>query len=297
MRFHKLNRQHLLRITQSVAFIGFLSIFFLSIGIENLRFDPGTPLPSGTGTLPILSIGMGLHGNWLLNMFLVLLLGMFPLAVILLIFSAEARRIFKKYLKALFVWFVFLLSFRLYVLLSKGESISETNSGNQPSIPAVLNPPSIPTNDAVANPEIYSPPNLPAWLGYLIGFLIALILSLLIYYFWIRNQPDDEKLKKIVLNAITDINQSHQWEDAIIQCYARMNKVVSNRKQMDRQSFSTPAEFASELTAAGLPSGPVNTLTILFERARYGRGSTRTTDAEEAIDCLTAITHSLDVVS
>jgi hypothetical protein len=74
-----------------------------------------------------------------------------------------------------------------------------------------------------------------------------------------------------------------------------MNEVVRNRKQLDRRSFMTPAEFASELTAAGLPPDPVKKLTYLFEQARYGRGSNHKRDIEEAINCLTAITDSLNI--
>ena len=117
----------------------------------------------------------------------------------------------------------------------------------------------------------------------------------MVYFFWLRNHQEDDALKTIALRTLTDIREGRQWEDAIIQCYAQMNTSIQRQKSINRKYFLTPAEFARELTAAGLPSEPVEKLTGLFEYARYSRGKTYDKDATEAIHCLNVITQALEV--
>jgi 2-iminoacetate synthase ThiH len=51
----------------------------------------------------------------------------------------------------------------------------------------------------------------------------------------------------------------------------------------------TPHEFAQRLEKAGLPAHPVQQLTRLFERVRYGAFNPGKKDVDEAVACLNAI--------
>jgi crotonobetainyl-CoA:carnitine CoA-transferase CaiB-like acyl-CoA transferase len=74
-----------------------------------------------------------------------------------------------------------------------------------------------------------------------------------------------------------------------------MNVVVSHQRQLNREEFMTPGEFARRLEEAGLPTEPVRKLTELFERARYSSRASQNGDAADATQCLAAITLALDV--
>jgi hypothetical protein len=54
----------------------------------------------------------------------------------------------------------------------------------------------------------------------------------------------------------------------------------------------TPSEFAARLEQAGLPAEPVQRLTRLFEKVRYGGLRSTPTEAEEAVACLRDILHA-----
>ncbi len=242
MDLRKIIKPDLPHISQIIAFTGFISIFILSIIIEDLKFNPGTTLLTNEGTLPLFSFGKSLHTNWLINLFLMSVFAMFPLVVIMLIFSSEARSLFKKYFKALIIWFSFLLGVCSFVLLFNQENYLEANAISNSSLPVVSYPPSLQATEMASAIKIYSPPSLPDWLGYMIGFFVAVVLGLLIYYFWVLQRTDDD-IKTIALKTITDINQGRQWEDAIIQCYAEMNEAVNCRKRINRKVFLTPVDL------------------------------------------------------
>jgi hypothetical protein len=283
-------------LSQTIAILGFLAVFILSAGVGRLHFKPGQPLPTTIQTLPQLPIEMSFQWGWLLNLFLVLILTTVPLSIILFIFSAEARQILKKYFKTLIVWLILLLSIRLLTVLFNHPNSTSSDTTSPPSLPDPSVLFSIPTGETPSAPETYTPPFVTEQLRFLIGFVLAFILGFVIYYFWITKRSQENDLKTIAVNALRQIDEGRQWEDAIIQCYAQMNSVVSHKKQIERPAFLTPAEFARELASAGLPSEPVASLTRLFEHARYGSNSTRPTDAREAVDCLSQITQALEAV-
>lgn len=290
----RLIQPHKLFFSQIIAIIGFLSVFFLSSSLESLRFKPGTPLPTSTGVLPILTIGKGIQGHWLVNLFLISLFAMFPIAVILLIFSSEARKVFRKYAKALIIWFLFLLGVRFIVLLFNQENITNPELASSPALPNALDPPSMQTTSTPSTLENYVPSVLPEWLGYLIGFFFIFILGIVIYFYWSSKNNNDDSLSAITLKTIRDIQQGRRWEDAVIECYAQMNTTISQQKQIQRKSFLTPTEYARELISFGLPFEPVHKLTQLFEHARYGHYSAHEEEKKLAIHYLEKITCALE---
>jgi hypothetical protein len=100
-----------------------------------------------------------------------------------------------------------------------------------------------------------------------------------------------DDLALIAQSSLDDLAAGYDWDDVIVNCYARMSEAVSRRRGLVRKEAMTPAEFARRLEQAGLPSDPVRRLTRLFESVRYGARKSNQKEINEAVSCLTAILH------
>jgi hypothetical protein len=272
--------------------LGLLSLFLLTTSITSLEFKPGGEFTSisNRSTFPFKP---DVNNTWWSTLCLSGILVMLPVGLILLIFSPEARKLFRKYMKAIFiwlacVWIVFILS-RL-----KEDNIIFDQSKSAISRPEFVEPPSSTTAEIDVT-DIFIPPVLVYWQTYLVGFILVVGVGLTSFYLWERNKKKDSQLEKIVLETLSDINAGRQWEDAVIQCYAQMNDAIRRKHRIKRDISMTPGEFVKGLEEAGLPSGPIRRLTSLFERVRYGNQSSRKNEATEATQCLTEIISSLEV--
>lgn len=291
-RFYELknNSHQLLSIVLSG--LGLLSLFILTTSITSLEFKPGGEFSSFSvrSTFPI---NPELHNTWWLSLCLSGILVMLPIGLVLLVFSPEARKLFRKNMKIVFIW-VACLWVILFFSRQKENRILFDQPESTITRPEFMEPPSS-TKGEIDVTEIFTPPILGNWQAYLVGFILVVGVGLISFYLWEKNQQKDSHLKKIVLETLSDINAGRQWEDAVIQCYAQMNDAVRRKRRMKRDLSMTPGEFAKGLEEAGLPSGPIRKLTSLFERVRYGSQSSRKNEATEAIQCLTEIISSLDI--
>jgi hypothetical protein len=148
----------------------------------------------------------------------------------------------------------------------------------------------------VVTPPPYTPPIIPSWVIYLVSFLIILILAGVGIWLYRILKPPRSQLKNLTRaarTALKDISLGRDWDDTVIQCYARMSEAVSQQRGLHRQQAMTSQEFALRLEQAGLPSDPVRRLTSLFEKARYGGRKSSREDVNEAVICLTAILHAV----
>lgn len=146
----------------------------------------------------------------------------------------------------------------------------------------------------------FTPPDVPTWANFLIS--LGVILALLgaawglsrwwqrINYLRSLSKPLDD-LALIAQSSLDNLAAGYDWDDVIINCYARMSDVVSRKRGLIRQDAMTPAEFARRLERAGLPGDPVRRLTRLFESVRYGDRKSGQKEISEAVSCLTAILH------
>ena len=157
--------------------------------------------------------------------------------------------------------------------------------------------PSLQSNGA-AVPE-FTPPQSVSWTAYLVSFAIVVALILLAWKLnaiWkeLNGSTADspiQKLAGIARSSLKDLSSGRDSTDVIMNCYYRMSEVVSDKKQIDRNSSMTPSEFAIRLEQAGLPADAVRRLTRLFESVRYGRHRSDATAVNEAVACLTTILH------
>ena len=155
-----------------------------------------------------------------------------------------------------------------------------------------------------STPVVFTPPQVPSALLYLISLGVVLVLAglaFLLSRWWLHKhsirkdfQPMED-LAEIARSSLNAISLGKDWEDVIINCYARMSDVAVSQRGLHRRKDLTAWEFVARLEEAGLPGQAVRRLTRLFEAARYG--STQATHAEvaEAIACLTTVLHACGV--
>jgi hypothetical protein len=205
-----------------------------------------------------------------------------------LLLSPEARkRMLRILLRVGFTGLALYLLFTRYPEMfefldpeSQGQGPRPSNVGAEQSLP----------------PPVFTPPQETPWLSYAVSLLIILGLVFLMwraYRMWqAMNQRSSRSLQdlaRIARASLHDISDGRETTDVIMNCYFRMSDAVADRKNLQRGSSMTPAEFASRLQEAGLPGEAVRRLTRLFEGVRYGQRKAGPKDINEAVACLTAI--------
>jgi hypothetical protein len=163
---------------------------------------------------------------------------------------------------------------------------------------SITDAPALDPEAAGAAAPVFSPPQVSAWFSYAVALVIVLlVLAFLgwLYLAWMRikemsaaHQPLDE-LAEIARQSLEDLQAGRNFENAILECYARMSSVVAQKKGLQRDHAMTPTEFASRLTRAGLPREPVEKLTRLFETVRYGAHPVGLAEINDAIASLGSI--------
>lgn len=99
-------------------------------------------------------------------------------------------------------------------------------------------------------------------------------------------------LHQVAKEAQTALNELHAGVDlgsTVLDCYQKMVIALSRDRDITRPQDMTPREFASYLVKAGLPEPPLQQLTLLFERVRYGAKITDAASNRKAVESLEAI--------
>jgi len=272
-------------------------VALLAPSLDRLQFEPARPIGSAVNparpiVLPALSIPEDTP-LWKILLFWLILVG--NLGLFFLFLTPELR---KRILRQLIGFAVGVLAFVLalrYRILQWPETVIQSPLQGQSGTAIPAPPPAV---------QVFQPPQVPPWMTYVIGvvilWLIALVLYLL-YGSWQRNQ-----MRRVsTLGAIADIARTslvelaagREWGDVVLASYARMNEAVRVTRGLQRESSSTPREFAARLARTGLPAAPVEELTRLFELVRYGGRASDEAAGRRAAACLEAIRHACGVAT
>ena len=155
-----------------------------------------------------------------------------------------------------------------------------------------------PNNTGLPAPPVFQPPQVSPLISYVLSLGVALLfmgLVMIVNRWWTKQKQlqagelslDD--IAGIARSSLDDISRGRDWENVIINCYARMSQVAVAKRGLHRHKSMTPGEFAFLLKNAGLPTDAIQRLTHLFESARYGGQRSTQKENDEAINCLTAI--------
>jgi hypothetical protein len=145
---------------------------------------------------------------------------------------------------------------------------------------------------------VFEAPQEVSWLSFAVGFGVIILLVLLIWWanrIWVQfreriaSQDPLREIAAIARESLSELKSGRSYENAIVECYDRMSEVIARKQGLKREHTMTPSEFAVRLTRAGLPRGPIESLTALFESVRYGRQSAGQTEINQAIHSLTSI--------
>jgi hypothetical protein len=271
------------------CFIILAAILLLATSLHDVHFQPGRSLvsPETTNSQVLIQAQETLPNTPLWKILLFWLAFTINLFLFFYLLPPELR---KKILRqmisfSLGILILFIaLRYRLIQLPTLGGNPAKT-AGQAPS---GLNSDSL--------PPAFQPPSITPWMTYLISlgvFLGLLILTWIAYRWWERAQARRHTslydIAGIARLSLDDLAAGRDWGDVIIQAYARMNAVVSDKRGLQRQKAATPREYALRLETEGLPAVAVNRLTRLFESVRYGARESNQADINEAVACLNSI--------
>jgi hypothetical protein len=210
-----------------------------------------------------------------------------PIFWVLLIFSVLFAIISPQYRRLLLRTFVTVLLLTLLLDLLSGQ-LNTALGGGEGALGAAA--------PSGAGEELPEPPdfvrNPPAWLVWVGNGLLALFLMGAIWLAWRFLRPGQDPRARLVEEAqttITELEAGADLKNAVLRCYARMGKVLSESRDIRRARGMTPREFERHLSEIGLGDEHIQQLTRLFEGVRYGARPADTRAEREALDCLRAI--------
>jgi hypothetical protein len=276
------------RITVVFLALGALiALILLTAALRDFSFRPAEPFSFNFGLLSprLLSAAPGEEiPFWKILLFGSLLLLLFIILFVLL--DPEARKLI---LRRLFRFAMLVLTLWLVSYVYRQQQLKQEFDE-----PVIGTPIASGASQALI-PE-YIPPPINPWLVFAVSFGIALALVLFGWFIYSRRPRAGrafpaEEIAGIAREAQDELQESRNWDDAIVRCYIRMNEVVTAQRGLVRQVGATPAEFALYMERAGLPGEAVRTLTRLFEAVRYGGVTTSPADRDLAAAALSAILH------
>lgn len=262
-------------------------LFVLSIGITGMPLLPGELF-----ALDLPTPGRPAGGAWpgsevimlIVRILLALAILLFPINVLLVIFTREGRRRLLTHLLTLVVlWLSLSAASRIAQNLAEDQATREGEGGVATTLP-----PLPPLPDFVPNPSLWTV--LAVTLA--ISALLVGLAAGVIWLIW-RNRPrPEEPLARIGLQAQAALDALQFGDDfraTIIRCYREMTRVLQQERGIQRGIAMTPAEFESVLQGKGLPSEAVHQLTQVFEDVRYGDLTADRQQERLAKDSLAAI--------
>jgi hypothetical protein len=98
-----------------------------------------------------------------------------------------------------------------------------------------------------------------------------------------------EKLAARAGRAADELERGGELKDVVLRCYRDMVAILTRQAEVQMAPEMTAREFADRLRALGLAGEPVETLTALFERVRYGGEAPDKAERRQAVAALQAI--------
>ena len=284
------------------------AMFLLVIGLPQMNLSPGLPfeqiwqflLDQFSSPRSMRATASALPGGELIiniyrTIFFIALV-CFPFAVILVLIDPEMRkRVIRTTIVVLILLFILSLIMRNQTELEDPIRESEVGGPQAPIAGLPVGPLGV---------EDFEAGRISPWIGrglsLALGLLAAFILIVIINQIRKNREAAPAGLDDLALHAraaLTELEGGGDLQNTILRCYAEMSRVVKDVRGLRRRRTMTAREFTDALVRARLPRRQVETLTRLFEKARYGGGATTTQDEQEAIASLRAIVRACEDLS
>ena len=273
--------------------LGLLALVLLAMGLSSLTLQPGHPFAVGgppadlpaAGASPPWTPDLGGLGRILLALLIWVL---FPLSLLYVLVSPEARRRVLRDLLwvagTMIVLYFFMMNMKLF---TRRRFFLEPTVGS----PVKPSPPVAPEFLVSPGDFITHPPE---WLVLLVSLLLLGGLSVGIFFLWraLRPAPGEEPLPRLAEeaeSALQELRSGGELHDVVLRCYREMTRILQEERGLRRPRAMTPREFERRMREVGLDVKPVDRLTRLFERVRYGDRRPQAREEREARECLEEI--------
>lgn len=214
---------------------------------------------------------------------------LFGLILLLLILYVLMRLVTFVHLKWLLPWLLRLILglTAIFILLL---ILSYLNFGKTGAPEWILEMAPLPSTGISTSP-LGRTPNVLIWFVK-IGFTAAMgLLIIKIFIKPMRPAQCEDPLVQPVKIAMQALRAGKEFENVIIHCYFQMANALQEELGIERSHQMTAREFQEWLEFKGLPRIPVQSLTTLFEKARYGKQRFDPCDEKLALDSLGEIIH------
>lgn len=134
-----------------------------------------------------------------------------------------------------------------------------------------------------------APPPILIWLTSIILILGLSVPIIGILRQKLRSAESDDPILREAEIAVAALLDGQNFSDVILRCYFEMTNAIQLEHGISREKNLTVREFEQQLDKQGFPSQPVQNLTALFEKARYGIETIGDEDQALAIESLGAI--------
>jgi hypothetical protein len=187
-----------------------------------------------------------------------------------------------------------LLLFVLVLAIMRPETLRALTALRPP--PSVTEQATPPAASSVAPPPFAEP------LAFVASLAAAVVLVWLGLQVWkamrLRPQsppvPVPRQVAEAAQAALQALHEGAPLTNVIVRCYRDMNRLVAERHAVVREAGVTPREFVAAMRRAGVPGRPVEQLTTLFERTRYGARPLGAPEEADAVRCLQALAAALE---
>ena len=259
-----------------------LALILLSASLSNLELLPGAPFPGASSSE---------DARFIKYVWPYLAPYSFPFlkGLMALVFSGVLIYIFVRLIKIVNLREILrpaliLIILLLAMILLPGTPINPVTTA--PGTPVeIATPP--PTTTLVT--PLGAPPPVLLWLT---SLLLILGLSLPIIGIMrqrLRPVASVDPILREAEIAVAALLDGQNFSDVILRCYFEMTNAIQLEQGIAREKNLTVREFKQQLDELGFPSQPVQNLTALFEKARYGIEKIRDEDQDLALESLGAI--------
>ncbi len=202
-----------------MALIGLIGLGYLAAGLRTIKFHEPEPLgfdfggaaqQAGFGAAPDIPL-------WQVIVLAAILTALFIL--IMLLVDPETRK------RLLWTLFRFALTFVALGWVMEHVALKQAAPEEAGGPPAAFNGLNVPGDTSL----VYVPSQVSLWLVFGVGLALAFLFMLVGWVLYRRFQKKPfaplTEIAGIARRAIDDLGDGHSWDEAIVQCYVRMNQV------------------------------------------------------------------------
>lgn len=267
-------------------FLLIFSVSLLSIGIDDYSLEQGRSLP-GAISNPTAHTGSDQQfnkGKIDETAKLSLFQNLFSVLIVALLISSLFALFNKLNRKTLTI--IAIIVTILVFLFVIADQFPSSNINGEITLQENENTPS---SGELVFSAISEPPSFLIWIVG-IGFIVIVVM---IFVVFLRRTNEVKKVADPLLltvdKTLSLLNDGNNFQNVIFDCYSQMIEVMKEEFNINKDASVTANEFKELLIRRGLPVVPVNQITSLFEKIRYGSKSILPEDEKNAINCLLEI--------